>query len=130
MMPAAGLCATPWTDGQLADEANKLGRFDAVIHNAAVYRAPGQLIFAVNTLAPYILTCMMHRPQRLIYMSSGLHMQGDADLARLDIDRVTYADSKLHNVILTMAVLDDIVPVRALGKDMKFCNLMRIRSSG
>jgi NAD(P)-dependent dehydrogenase (short-subunit alcohol dehydrogenase family) len=43
------------------------GRFDAVIHNAGVYRIPtGErsidglpLLFAVNSLAPYILTSLM-----------------------------------------------------------------------
>lgn len=89
---------------QLAAEANKLGTFDAIIHNAGVYQVPGRVIFAVNTLAPFILTCLIQRPKRLIYMSSGMHMQGDTGLRNPDIDRTTYADSKLHNVILTMAV--------------------------
>src|SRR5688572_20647812 len=43
---------------QLAAEVNNLGTFDAVIHNAGVYQVPAQQIFAVNTLAPYILTCL------------------------------------------------------------------------
>src|SRR5438128_52402 len=51
----------------LAAKVNKLGLFDAVIHNAAVYHSPGNEIFAVNTLAPYILTCLIQKPQRLIY---------------------------------------------------------------
>ena len=37
-------------------------------------------------------------------MSSGMHMSGKSDLRDLDIDRLTYSDSKLHNVILTMTV--------------------------
>lgn len=89
---------------QLASDANQLGTFDAVIHNAGVYQVSGEVIFAVNTLAPYILTCMMHRPKRLIYMSSGMHMSGKSNLRNLDINRLTYSDSKLHDVILTMAV--------------------------
>ena len=36
----------------VAYEANALGRFDAVIHNAGVYQAPPQDMFMVNTLAP------------------------------------------------------------------------------
>ena len=36
----------------VAHEANALGLFDAVIHNAAVYRAPPIEILTVNTLAP------------------------------------------------------------------------------
>lgn len=89
---------------QLATETNSLGTFDAVIHNAGVYEAASELIFSVNSLAPYILTCLMHRPKRLIYMSSGLHTSGNADLRNLSIDQLTYSTSKLHNVMLTMAV--------------------------
>src|SRR5205085_1059362 len=56
---------------QLAAQASKSGAFDAVIHNAGVYRVSAKQIFSVNTLAPYILTCLMHKPKRLIYLSSG-----------------------------------------------------------
>ena len=64
--------------------------FDAVIHNAAVgYREPKRVetvdglphVFAVNSLAPYILTCLINKPRRLIYLSSGLHRQGDASIS-------------------------------------------------
>ena len=89
---------------RLADEANAMGAFDAVIHNAGVYRASGELIFKVNTLAPYILTCLMARPERLIFLSSGLHMQGDPGLSGLNSGRVNYSDSKLHMVLLAKAV--------------------------
>src|SRR5437764_171627 len=58
---------------QLADKVNGLGDLDAVIHNAAVYQAPGRQIVKVNILAPYVLTCLIRKPQRLIYMSSGMH---------------------------------------------------------
>jgi len=53
----------------LADQVNSLGFFDAVIHNAAVgYQTPRRITtedglsqeFAVNTLAPYILTALIH----------------------------------------------------------------------
>src|SRR6516165_8541428 len=53
----------------LAGEVNKLGTFDAVIHNAGVYPALANELFAVNTLAPYILTCLIQPPKRLIYLS-------------------------------------------------------------
>jgi Short-chain dehydrogenases of various substrate specificities len=65
---------------QLAEKVNARGRFDAVIHNAAVYRTSGQEIFGVNVLAPYILTCLIERPERLIYISSDMHEQGHAKL--------------------------------------------------
>src|SRR4051794_35902350 len=45
-------------------EAEELGTFGTVIHNAGVYRASAKDIFAVNTLAPYILTCLMQKPKR------------------------------------------------------------------
>ncbi|GJM29646.1 MAG: short-chain dehydrogenase [Cyclobacteriaceae bacterium] len=89
---------------ELAMKVNDLGFFDAVIHNAGVYQASGEAIFTVNLLAPYILTCRIHKPKRLIYLSSGMHRHGHADLRQLDTSRVTYSDSKLYINILTMAV--------------------------
>lgn len=41
---------------KLATDANRRGQFDAVIHNAGVYQVSSKTIFAVNTLASYILT--------------------------------------------------------------------------
>jgi NAD(P)-dependent dehydrogenase (short-subunit alcohol dehydrogenase family) len=91
---------------QLADKVNALGRFDAVIHNAGVYQDSTTAIFNVNTLAPYILTCLVQRPERLIYLSSGMHRDGCAKLEsfKTDIGRITYSDSKLHVLMLCMAV--------------------------
>jgi NAD(P)-dependent dehydrogenase (short-subunit alcohol dehydrogenase family) len=52
----------------LATQANESGRFDAVIHNAAIgAREPRRVetvdgverVFAVNVLAPYLLTALM-----------------------------------------------------------------------
>jgi NAD(P)-dependent dehydrogenase (short-subunit alcohol dehydrogenase family) len=91
---------------ELAAKVNELGQFDAVIHNAGVYQSSPKEIFMVNTLAPYILTCLMQRPKRLIYLSSGLHLQGRAKLEsfKSDISRITYSDSKLHVLMLCKAV--------------------------
>lgn len=90
----------------VAYEANAWGQFDAVIHNAGVYQTSAKDILLVNTLAPYILTCLISKPQRLIYLSSGMHLQGRANLENLTIDsnRISYSDSKLHVVMLSMAV--------------------------
>lgn len=100
----------------LASKANALGSFDVVIHNAGVYQVSGQsvdglpLVYAVNSIAPYILTCLMHKPKRLVYLSSGMHLQGNATLENLPLNthsgpsRITYSDTKLHDVILSMAV--------------------------
>lgn len=91
---------------QLAAKVNALRNFDAVIHNAGVYRASAEEILTVNTLAPYILTCLIERPERLIYLSSGMHLGGSAKLESLHTkaSRVTYSDSKLHVLMLCMAV--------------------------
>lgn len=91
---------------QLASKVNTLGKFDAVIHNAGVYNASADVIFAVNTLAPYILTCLMQKPERLIYLSSGMHLQGHSKLEsfKAGTNRITYSDSKLHVLMLCLAV--------------------------
>lgn len=90
---------------EMAAQANELGAFDAIIHNAGVYEAPQSHIFAVNTLAPYLLTCLIHKPKRLIYLSSGLHNQGQYSFERFTSNGgVSYADSKLHMVMLAFAV--------------------------
>jgi len=103
----------------LAAQANALGAFDAIIHNAAVgYRERARTatidglphVFAINTLAPYILTALIRRPKRLIYLGSGMHRSGEATLRDLEWKRrvwdgsQAYADSKLHDVILAFAV--------------------------
>jgi NAD(P)-dependent dehydrogenase (short-subunit alcohol dehydrogenase family) len=103
----------------LASKTNASGTFDTVIHNAGVYQVSGNsitagglpLLFAVNTLAPYILTCLMQKPKRLIYMSSGMHLQGNPKMDDLPTgthnykgSHITYSDTKLHDLILSMAV--------------------------
>lgn len=91
---------------ELAAKVNALGNFDAVIHNAGVYQTAAEEIFTVNTLAPYILTCLIQRPRRLIYLSSGMHLGGGAklDSFQTKVSRITYSDSKLHVLMLCMAV--------------------------
>lgn len=94
----------------VADQVNALGRMDAVIHNAGVYLTPGRAptaedhptILAVNTLAPYVLTALIERPRRLVYLSSGMHRDGRGALDDVDwINRPwnatqAYCDSKLY----------------------------------
>ena len=103
----------------LAEQANATGAFDAIIHNAAIgYREPKRnmtedglsQLFAINSLAPYLLTARMRVPKRLVYVSSGLHLQGDPTLRDLNWEtrpwsgQQAYSDSKLHNVLLAFAV--------------------------
>jgi len=91
---------------KLADQVNQFGSFDAVIHNAGVYRTSAKEIFSVNTLAPYILTCLIQKPKRLIYLSSDMHLHGHSKLESFTngISRITYSDSKLHVLMLSKAV--------------------------
>lgn len=81
---------------ELALQVNKLGQIDAVIHNAGVYKGD---VAGVNVLAPYVLTALIARPQRLIYLSSGMHLGGRASLDDLDWNTkaasINYSDSKL-----------------------------------
>ncbi len=90
----------------VALQVNALGTFDAVIYNAGVYQTSSKQILSVNILAPYILTCLIQKPKRLIYLSSGMHMQGKAKLEsfKIDVNRINYSDSKLHVMMLCKAV--------------------------
>jgi NAD(P)-dependent dehydrogenase (short-subunit alcohol dehydrogenase family) len=85
---------------ELAAKANALGTFDAVIHNAGVYQTSAQQLLNVNTLAPYILTALMNKPPRLIYLSSGMHLSGKAPFT----ERPSYSDTKLHVLMLAKAL--------------------------
>ncbi|MGY8524425.1 SDR family NAD(P)-dependent oxidoreductase [Paracidovorax citrulli] len=90
----------------LADQVNALGRMDAVIHNAGVFS--GAPLLVVNVVAPYLLTALIQRPHRLIYLSSGMHRGGSASLSGMDWTGRTstgsYSDSKLFVTTLTAAV--------------------------
>jgi NAD(P)-dependent dehydrogenase (short-subunit alcohol dehydrogenase family) len=90
----------------LADQVNRLGRMDAVIHNAGVYSGPQ--VLPVNVVAPFLLTALIERPQRLAYLSSGMHRGGRTRLASMDWSgrRATgsYSDSKLFVTTLAAAV--------------------------
>ena len=88
---------------RLAAEVNSIGRFDAIIHNAGIYSRSNDEIFTVNTLAPYILTSLIERPKRIIYMSSGLHMNGRPDIENLSSGS-SYSDSKLYLLMLSKVV--------------------------
>jgi NAD(P)-dependent dehydrogenase (short-subunit alcohol dehydrogenase family) len=90
----------------------------AIIHNAGAYSTTGRsttpeghaAILAVNTLAPYVLTAIIRRPDRLIYLSSGMHRGGASSLRDIDwVERrwdasQAYSDSKLYVTALAFAV--------------------------
>jgi NAD(P)-dependent dehydrogenase (short-subunit alcohol dehydrogenase family) len=101
----------------VADQVNALGRFDAVIHNVGIGRQERVVtsdglsqVFAVNVVAPYLLTALVQRPDRLVYLSSGMHTGGDASLADPQWEKrrwdgwQAYSDSKLHDTTLAMAL--------------------------
>jgi NAD(P)-dependent dehydrogenase (short-subunit alcohol dehydrogenase family) len=98
---------------------NRLGRFDAVIHNAGVgYREACRIetedglphVFAINVLAPYILTVLIERPKRLVYLSSGMHFGAEPHFEDLLWTKrrwrgsEAYAESKLHDATLAFAI--------------------------
>jgi NAD(P)-dependent dehydrogenase (short-subunit alcohol dehydrogenase family) len=90
----------------VASRVNDLGRMDAVIHNAGILS--GRQVLPVNVVAPYLLTALIQRPQRLVYLSSSLHRGGRPSLTSMDWsgERVTgsYSDSKLFVTTLAAAV--------------------------
>jgi len=103
----------------LAKQANASGRFDAVIHNVAIgYREKRRVetadglsqLWAVNVLAPYVLTALMRRPSRLVYLSSELHRRVDGSLRDLQWrDRSwngnrAYSETKFQDALLALAV--------------------------
>ena len=104
---------------RIAEQVNRLGPFDAVIHNAGTdYRAPRRIEtedglsrhFAVNTLGPYILTALIDRPKRLVYLSSSMHHGANADFSDIQWRQrswnssAAYAETKLHDLFLAFGV--------------------------
>jgi NAD(P)-dependent dehydrogenase (short-subunit alcohol dehydrogenase family) len=115
----------------LADQANRLGPFDAVIHNAGIGNRERRIetvdglehIFAINVLAPYLLTALIKPPERLVYLSSGMHRGGDPDLSDLQWKRrrwngtQAYSDSKLFDAVLAFALAHRWPAVRSNAVD-------------
>ncbi|MDQ0753357.1 NAD(P)-dependent dehydrogenase (short-subunit alcohol dehydrogenase family) [Streptomyces africanus] len=86
---------------EVARQAAGFGRFDAVIHNAGVMNRPEDV--TVNTVAPYMLTALMGKPARLVYLSSSMHHTGSTDLRRLAVGSASYDDTKLWVTTLALA---------------------------
>lgn len=116
---------------RLAEEVNGLGPMDAVIHNAGVYTERDRnatpeghpRVLAVNLLAPYILTALVQRPARLVYLTSGLHRGGDPTLrdvewtARRWNPMQAYSDSKLYLTAMAFALARRWPDVRSNAVD-------------
>jgi NAD(P)-dependent dehydrogenase (short-subunit alcohol dehydrogenase family) len=103
----------------VADQANRIDRHDAVIHNAGIgFRRPAretsedghELTFAVNVLAPYVLTALVNRPGRLVYLSSGMHRGGTPSIDDVEWTKrrwngaQAYSDTKLFDVALAFGM--------------------------
>lgn len=90
----------------VAEQANAIGRMDAVIHNAGVSSGPACM--PVNVVAPYVLTASMLRADRLVYLSSGMHRGGRPRIDTVDWTGTrtpgNYSDSKLYVTALTAAL--------------------------
>jgi NAD(P)-dependent dehydrogenase (short-subunit alcohol dehydrogenase family) len=104
--PVVGDLADAQQTRDVAEQVNALGTMDAVIHNAGVYS--GTTVLPVNVIAPYLLTALMKRPHRLIYLSSSMHRGGHPRLEGMDWSgrRATgsYSDSKLFVTAFAAAV--------------------------
>ncbi|MFF5523013.1 SDR family NAD(P)-dependent oxidoreductase [Streptomyces coeruleorubidus] len=96
-----GDLAEPAEIRDVARQAAGFGRFDAVIHNAGVMNRPEDV--TVNTVAPYVLTALMDKPARLVYLSSSMHRTGSTDLRRLATGSASYDDTKLWVTTLALA---------------------------
>ncbi len=103
---------------RLAAALRAAGPWDAVIHNAAIgFREKRRVetedglshVFAVNTVAPYLLTALVPAA-RHVFVSSELHRRGDPALHDLDWQsrpwrgNQAYSDTKLHVALLAAAV--------------------------
>jgi len=102
----------------IAEQVNQLGRMDAVIHNAGIFRESARgntpeghaKVLAVNVLAPYMLTALIERPGRLVYLSSSMHRGGEGSLDDIDWSKRSwdtyraYSESKLYVTALAFAI--------------------------
>jgi NAD(P)-dependent dehydrogenase (short-subunit alcohol dehydrogenase family) len=108
----------------VARQAEALGPFDSIIHNAAIYRGAERrtsdgvtALFAVNVLAPYLLTAEIALPHRLVYLSSGMHLGARAQLDDASQGVASYSESKLYVLMLSYAVARLHPQARSNGVD-------------
>jgi NAD(P)-dependent dehydrogenase (short-subunit alcohol dehydrogenase family) len=100
---------------QVRTLAGAVGDVDVLVHNAGIWASPGappsaqghELTFAVNALAPHLLTALLagRVRRRLVFLGSGLVASGRVDPASLGAardPRQAYADSKAVDVALAL----------------------------
>jgi NAD(P)-dependent dehydrogenase (short-subunit alcohol dehydrogenase family) len=102
---------------ELADQLAEHGPLDALIHNAGVMLRGGmprvtpdglEMTFAVNVLAPHLLTGLLadQPPERLLWLGSGMARSGRVRPDALGVPQGSgsaYADSKACDVALALA---------------------------
>jgi NAD(P)-dependent dehydrogenase (short-subunit alcohol dehydrogenase family) len=121
-LPAAGTVIGDLSSAEqtraIADQVNAIGPMSAVVHNAGVYLEPARgntpeghaRTLAVNVLAPYLLTALIERPGRLVYLSSGMHLGASGSLHDIDWTQRrwnpsrAYSESKLHVAVLARTI--------------------------
>lgn len=81
----------------VAEQANAMGTFDAVIHNAGVYTSAPEELFNVNVVAPFVITSLMNPVERTIILSSGLQSGGSMNL---NPKKCNYSDTKMFVVMM------------------------------
>lgn len=100
---------------QVRDLVGQIGSVDVLVHNAGVWPQPGaprsaqghEPAFAVNALAPHLLTALLGEGvrQRLVFLGSGMIGSGRVDPDRLGAatdPAQAYADSKAVDVALAL----------------------------
>ncbi|GAB3319847.1 SDR family NAD(P)-dependent oxidoreductase [Geodermatophilus aquaeductus] len=96
--------------------AGQVGDVDVLVHNAGVWPPDGappsrqghEIAFAVNALAPHLLTALLREQvrERLVFLGSGMVGSGRVDPDDLGSPREprrAYADSKALDVVLALA---------------------------
>lgn len=83
----------------IAKQVNELGTMDVVIENAGVYSGDSHLTARVNIEAPYMLTALINKPKRIIYVASGMHKGAQLDINNLE-ENLSYSASKLALMLL------------------------------
>ncbi|MBT2341639.1 MULTISPECIES: SDR family NAD(P)-dependent oxidoreductase [Pseudomonas] len=114
----------------VARQANATGLFDSIIHNAAIGDSESKRVvtddglprlFSINVLAPYMLTALIQKPKRLVYMTSSMQQSADGESALGDIlwekrswsGSAAYSESKMLVSMMAFAVAKSWASVRS-----------------
>jgi NAD(P)-dependent dehydrogenase (short-subunit alcohol dehydrogenase family) len=112
---------------EMAQQIDAFGPMDAIIHNAGIMTGSDRrptpdgvpTTLAVNLLAPYIITCLVERPRRLVFLSSSMQRGGPQELDDISWRKrrwdgnEAYAESKLYVTALAFALARRCPKVRS-----------------